>query len=219
MLDERRRFPPTGAGMWPDWSGGAVAIVASGPSTKKPDVELLRGRLPVLAIKKNVELAPWCDVVYGCDGAWWESVRGLPEYSGLKLAWEKKVCERDWGIRKVEVDRYLDNLVLGETGVIGAGGNSGFQALNLALQFGARRILLIGFDMHDRSGAHWYGRNNWINANNPTDVNFRRWKSSFANAAGTLQTLGVEVVNAAPFSDLQCFKKQSVAKTLEAWGI
>ena len=42
---------------------------------------------------------------------------------------------------------------------IGGGGNSGFQALNLALQWGARKIILVGFDLTDENGLHWYGRN------------------------------------------------------------
>jgi uncharacterized Rossmann fold enzyme len=38
----------------------------------------------------------------------------------------------------------------------------------LAAQLGAKTILLIGFDMTDSAGVHWYGRNNWEQANNPT---------------------------------------------------
>lgn len=101
-----------------------------------------------------------------------------------------------------------------EVGKIGGGGNSGFQALNLAVQLGATRVLLIGFDMHDRGGVHWYGRNNWVGANNPTDSNFRRWIRALNIAAPVLANRGVEVVNASPFSDLQCFPKASIEEWL-----
>jgi hypothetical protein len=102
-------------------------------------------------------------------------------------------------------------------GVIGGGGNSGFQALNLAVQFGARRIILIGFDMSDAGGVHWYGRNNWQMANNPNSSNFMRWTAAFDRAAPVLEQAGVEVVNAAPHSALRCFKRTSVADALKAW--
>jgi hypothetical protein len=64
-------------------------------------------------------------------------------------------------------EKYSDDLQW-TAGVVGGGGNSGFQAVNLAAQFGASRIILIGFDMTDRGGKHWYGRNHWPMSNNPT---------------------------------------------------
>jgi hypothetical protein len=65
-----------------DWSGREVAIIASGPSAKKSGYAALRDRMPVIAIKENIELAPWADVVYGCDAAWWKKRNGLPEFKG-----------------------------------------------------------------------------------------------------------------------------------------
>lgn len=205
--------------VWPDWSGKAVAIIASGFTTKKADVESLKGRLPVIAIKRNVELAPWADVVYGCDAAWWDSVQGLPKFTGLKLCWADQACHRYPDIHKVNIAPKDDRFLMGEIGTVGAGGNSGYQALNLAVQLGAKRILLIGFDMNDRGGSHWYGRNNWNMANNPTEDNFRRWRSSFAAAAPIIEDLGVEVINVSIFSELKCFKKVSVEQALARWGL
>lgn len=196
-----------------DWSGRAVAIIASGPSAKKANVSALRGVIPVIAIKENVELAPWADVVYGCDAAWWKKRQGLPEFKGLKVTWKG-----DNGhppapypdIRHVEITIKSDELIFDPSGKFGSGGNSGFQALNLAVQFGAKKILLIGFDMHDRSGAHWYGRNNWPNGNNPTEDNFRRWRRAFEMAAPKLKERGIEVINASHGSVLNCFDRRSV---------
>lgn len=205
-----------GSAEWPDWRGRTVAIIASGASVKKPDVALTRDRLPVLAIKSNVELAPWADVVYGCDYPWWRSVRGLPDYKGLKLAYADRACDQ-YSCRKVKIpDVKADRLAFDEVGSVGAGGNSGFQALNLALQFGASRILLIGFDM---AGQHWYGRNNWQGAGNPSEGNFKRWIAAFDVAAGQLAERGVEVINASPISAIKAYPKRSIAEALEAWGL
>jgi hypothetical protein len=204
---------------WPDWSGRCVAIIASGPSVKKAEVAKLRGVMPVLAIKKNVELAPWADIVYGCDHHWWRSVVGLRDFKGLKLAYDASICGSEYGIRKVDIpDIKCDRLVFDKTGSVGSGGNSGFQALNLAAQFGAKRILLLGFDMHGRSGEHWYGRNNWGLCSNPTEDNYRRWRAAFEGAAKQLTALGVEVVNVSQYSDLKCFPKMSLDQALTAWG-
>lgn len=204
---------------WPDWRGQAVAIVASGPSAKQAGVGALKGRLPVLAIKKSVELAPFADVVYGCDGPWWRDVRGLPAFNGLKLCYDVQACDQ-YGLRSVEIpDKQSNRLLFGTIGVVGAGGNSGFQAVNLAVQFGARRILLIGFDVHGRGGEHWYGRNGWGFANNPTDDNYRRWRAAFEAAAPELAARGIEFINASPVSDLKCFRRSSVVQALAEWGL
>ncbi len=204
---------------FPNWTGECVAIVASGPSTSRASVEKLRDRIHVIAIKKNVELCPWADVVYGCDEAWWRSVDGLPDYKGLKVSWVDGGSKHFPDVCPLEIRKKTDEILLERFGVVGSGGNSGFQALNLAVQFGARGILLIGFDVQDRGGAHWYGRNNWIGANNPSNDNFSRWQKSFANAAGLLSAMDVQVVNAAPYSALRCFKKNSIDAALSGWGL
>lgn len=204
---------------WPDWTGRAVAIVASGPSTRKAGVELMHGRLPVLAIKRNVDLCPWAEVVYGCDLPWWRSVDGLPAFGGMKLAYAARACD-EYGCRKIDIpDIRHDRLKFDKVGEVGAGGNSGFQALNLAVQFGAARILLVGFDMHDRGGVHWYGRNTAYQMSNPDRDNFRRWIPAFATAAKQLAERGVEVINASAGSDLTAFRKQPAAATLAEWGL
>ncbi|MCW5758910.1 MAG: hypothetical protein KIS90_03985 [Phenylobacterium sp.] len=205
---------------WPDWSGRAVAIVASGPSAKTAGVALLKGRLPVVAIKKCVELAPWADAVYGCDLPWWRSVRGLPDFKGQRWSYMPQVAA-EWGGRQVLIpDHAISNaLRFDEVGTVGCGGNSGFQALNLVSQMGATRVLLIGFDIHDRGGVHWYGRNAWQGGGNPSDYQFRRWSAAFETASRQLAERGVEVVNASPHSDIRGFRKAGVAETLQAWGL
>jgi hypothetical protein len=204
---------------WPDWSGKACAIIASGPSVKKADVELLKGRLRVLAIKANATIfAPWADVVYGCDYPWWRSVRGLPEFEGLKLSFEPRDLAGQ-GVQKIDIQRDHDNIVLEPIGTTGNGRNSGFQALNLAIQFGANRILLLGYDCHDRGGVHHYGRNTAMGMSNPGLDNFNRWRWAFDNAAPKIAALGIDVVNTSPNSEIKAFRKQGVAETLVEWGL
>lgn len=212
---------------WPDWDGESVAIVASGPSLKTENVNLLRGRMKVIAVKQSFDRCPFADVVYGCDGPWWKHRRGLPEFNGLKIAWDAKACAQFDSLRKIEIRengrknpiKYADELIMAPIGTIGSGGNSGFQALNLALQFGARRILLLGFDMHDRGGVHWYGRNNWPRGNNPDETNFSRWRRAFQVAAGQLAGLGAQVINANPLSALKCFPYRSIEQALHEWDL
>lgn len=210
-----------------DWSGQACAIVASGPSAKKANVSSLRGRLRVIAIKEcAVDLAPWADVAYGCDAGWWMHRRGLPDFKGLKLAWASEVPTSYPDVRRVTIQedatsrphdkRYVNRILTDDPGVVGAGHNSGFQALNLAVQFGAIRILLIGFDMQ---GEHYYGRNNWYRGNNPDQHQFDRCIRAFDANAQALRSMGVDVVNASPDSALRCFREASASQALAGWNL
>lgn len=202
--------------MWPDWSGETAIIIASGPSLKKQDVEACRGRGKVIAIKKCVELAPWADVVYGCDGPWWRSVQGLMKFKGLKLAYEPTVCGSEYGIQQVRIpDPKCNAFLFDQVGTVGAGRNSGFQALNLAAQWGASPIILLGFDMQGETGGHWYGRNNWMQANNPDQYSYHNWKRAFEAAAPALMERGVEVINASRETALTCFRRMLIGEALE----
>lgn len=84
------------------------------------------------------------------------------------------------------------------------GGNSGFQALNLAVQFGAKRIILVGFDMRLDHGVHWHGPHG-KGLNNPRDPLFASWRDALNGAAPTLAALGVEVLNASAISALTAY--------------
>lgn len=157
-------------------------------------------------------------MVYGCDGPWWQKERGLPDYHGIKLAHDTAVCSKFRDVHKIEIidkDKFYFDL----PGVIGSGGNSGFQAINIAAQFGATRILLIGFDMHTGGGLHWYGANRWNGANNPAPPNLMRWRDAFEHQAGALRGRGIEVVNASPDSALVCFPHKTIEQALSDWGL
>jgi hypothetical protein len=73
------------------------------------------------------------------------------------------------------------------------------------VRWGARRVILIGFDMSPDTPVHWYGRNKWPMANNPAEINFRRWRGAMGRAAAQLREMGVKVVNCSPLTALKCF--------------
>jgi hypothetical protein len=205
----------TNGDWWPDWREQYCAIIASGPTTKQIDLNQLRGRLRVIAIKENVDLVPWADVLYGCDLAFWKNRNGVPEFGGLKISFERPMP----GVHGITVEPKADRILLTTPGVVGAGGNSGFQAVNLAAQWGVRGILLIGFDMHDRSGVHWFGRVYAPGRNNPGYDNFRRWIAAFHHSAPLLSSKGIDVINSSMTSALNCFPKMTLAQAFERWKI
>jgi hypothetical protein len=200
---------------YPDWTGEACAIVASGPSVGHVNHKALEGRIRTIAIKENIDICPWAEMVYGCDWAFWRNREGMPDYAGLKVAWKSK----SEMVRVVRIVGEANQLMTAEPGLIGSGGNSGFQALNMAIQFGATRILLLGFDMSDQYGVHWFGRSQGDGRAQPSRFNFQRWRVAFAVAATQLQGLGVQVLNASPLTALTCFPVVTVEDALREWKL
>lgn len=209
---------------YPDWSDWPCAIIAAGRSARRANVALLRGKFRVIAIKEcAVDLVPWADVAYGCDSAWWIYRQGLPKFKGIKVAWGR-AAGRFSGINLIRIREtnrstrnareYVDHIITDELGVIGSGRGSGFQAINLAVQFGARRIALIGFDL---SGSHYYGRNWWRDCGNPDEHQFARCRQAYEANAPILKTLGVDVVNLSPVSRVAGFRNSTIEKIVPEW--
>lgn len=91
-------------------------------------------------------------------------------------------------------------------GRIGWGGNGGFHALNLAVQFGARKIILLGYDMTLRNGVHWHGMHQGSLAN-PRQASVDRWREILDKQAPVLAARGVQVVIGSPGSALSAYRK------------
>lgn len=210
---------------FPDWSGWPCAIIAAGPSAKRVNVNALRDRFRVIAIKEvAVDLAPWADVAYGCDAAWWVHRKGLPGFTGIKIAWERTVGKQFSDIRLINIretgklvqgrPEYVDRILVDCPGEIGAGKGSAFQAINLAVQFGATRIALVGIDL---TGSHYYGRNNWLKAGNPDETQFERCRKAYEANAPVLSALGVDVVNLSPVSRIEGFRNSTIEKIVSEW--
>lgn len=184
---------------WPPvprlWAGETAFIFGSGPSLSAEQVDAVKGQARVIAVNNSYQLAPWADLLYACDYRWWAHYR--PEFAGLKVSQDAR-AEEFGALRVPSVDEpglSLDPLRIHQ------GGNGGYQAINLAVLLGAKRIALLGFDMQ---GGHWHGRHP-KGLNNPEQGNFARWIQAFDGMAPDLGKAGVEVINCTPGSALRCF--------------
>lgn len=92
--------------------------------------------------------------------------------------------------------------------MIHEGGNSGYQAINLAFHAGVRRIVLLGYDMQRTGGrSHWFGDHpGRLNVASP----YERWVRDFASIAADLEAEGVEVINASRETALECFRRAPI---------
>src|SRR5690606_3986112 len=184
-------------------------ICASGPSMLGVDLALLRRHRSwrVIAVNNTWELVPWADVLYAGDLQWWERyeerVRG---FAGERWTCDIFAAFR-YRLNRVTV-RDGEGLCR-DPGFVHSGGNSGYQAVNLAWHFGARRIVLLGFDMHRNNGGHWHGEHVGMGRKNMLSAppsHIAVWRRRFDAMARDLKEDGVKVVNATTGSALQCFQ-------------
>src|SRR5690606_24056968 len=113
----------------------------------------------VIAVNDAWKLLPFADVIYACDLRWWEK-KGCGDFRGERWSCTESRGGRD---KRSVAEKFGLNLIDGrseegfslEPGLIHYGSNSGFQAVNLALQFGAKVIRLVGFDM--QPNGHFFG--------------------------------------------------------------
>lgn len=136
----------------------------------------------------------------------------MPEFGGLKITQDAPAAQK-YGLHCVRLAKGRDEILTDEPGLLGWGGNSGFHALNLAVQCGARRVVLVGFDLTLDYGTHWHGRHP-KGLNNPNAAALRRWRRVLDDQAPRLKALGVEVINASPISALEAYPKAGLEEAL-----
>lgn len=204
MSDDLRKDAPD---WFPDWNGETALIVGSGPSAPTAPLDMVRGNVRCIATNNSWRLVPWADALYATDGSWWLAHNGVPEFAGLKIS-RSRVEYPDINRIKLlrEGEGWHNRMIFKPLGTIGWGGNSGFQAINLAVQFGATTIVLVGLDMTVKHGAHWHGRHEG-GLHNPNAGCAEGWRYKLDNVAPQLEAAGITVLNASPISALTAYRK------------
>lgn len=199
------------------WPGETCVLIGGGPSLTAAQVEACRGRVRAIAINDAYRLAPWADALYFCDCKWWQwHHKKLADWKGLIVRMQGGM--HDFGDPRIKVLRNLDEkrgLAERRDGLHN-GQNSGYQAINLAVHFGAKRILLLGYDMQGvlegpRVKTHWFGDH--PGGTNP--IVYEKMLPHFESLPPLLEKRGIEVINCTPGSALRVFPMRSIERALE----
>ena len=202
-----RLFEPVPV-MWPN---GTVVCIAGGPSLTVEDVNYVRGKVDgVVGVNDAYRIAPWLDVLYACDARWWNEHKGVPSFKGPKYSLQRQAAK--WRGVNVLQNTGTDGLESKPNG-LKTGKNSGYQAINLAIHLGAKRIVLLGYDMEIKVGskAHWFGLHPW--GGQPPVQSFR---GMFRTMVGPLEKRGVTVINCSRSTSLDAFPRMSLELALPA---
>ena len=163
-----------------------------------------------MTINTTYQAFPETNHVYACDAKWWGVYYAdvLAKCPGAALwCYERKAAKSHDRLLCVEGSAKARGLNRASMRV-NAGGNSGFQAINLAYHLGATRIILLGYDM--QGNTHWHGAH-------PAGLNnghshYADWRSRLGELAKDLEAEGVEVINATRDTALTCFRRVVLEK-------
>lgn len=194
-----------------DWSDKPVVILASGPGLTNAQcyaVACNHRNVYTITVNNTRMKYPDPDVVYAGDFLWWKIHHAAAKRDDSEL----------WTIDANAAVRYGLNRIkgvgregLGEN-VVHTGGNSGYQAINLAYLWKAKKIILLGFTMREIDGKkHWHADHEppLIHEILPDE-----WRHKMTKLAADLKAKGVDVVNCDPLSALTCFRMSTIEKEL-----
>jgi hypothetical protein len=212
--------------------GGTAVCLASGPSLTVEDVEYVRGKATVIAINDTVRLAPWADVLYSSDKHWWlRHYKAMRSFPGLKVRVHNGL---DKPAGKPTAGKHCPGcrLRLGANGcwcagivtlnnagsrglslrpdAICHGDNSGTAAINLSVLLGAKRIVLLGYDMDTYKGRRHFYDTEPQACSSP----FYKFRRLTALLVEPLKEAGIEVVNCSRRTALDCFPVQPLREVL-----
>lgn len=189
---------------------GIVVCAASGPSLTIEDLALVRGRATVVAINDAIRFAPWADVFFSNARIFWtpttEQGQQLAGFAGLRV--------------RVAIDQDKPGVlpdgtvILRNTGTYGfetvpnglrTYQNSGGSAINLAVHLGARRVVLLGYDMGPGAGGRHHCHETYATRHSSP---YNLFTHLIQTMTGPLAQLGVEVVNCSRATKLTCFPRK-----------
>lgn len=129
------------------------------------------------------------------DRKWWQKYheKARQHFKGELVC----VAERCFGVRRVRFKH---------------GGNSGAGAMALAAYWGAKRIILLGYDCKyaEDGKRHWHGDHPRGLGN---AVSMPKWKPQFKEMAQQLD--GLKIVNSTRDTALKFWPRQSLEKALD----
>lgn len=198
-------------------------ILGTGPSLTPDVIEKIK---PYRRFGANRSFQYNCDVIAGCNHQFWHhywpQIKGLPCH---KWTTRPELKGQYPGLQYIE-ERWIDGLST-DNRYIAAHHGTGPQVVNLALHYGCKIMILVGWDMRfpgkvDRrrytEPRHFFGED-------PLTSN--HWPMTGTNGELTglikeMETIkpedyGIEIINCTPDSAMTCFPMMDLDEALKAY--
>lgn len=193
------------------WPGSTIVCLGAGPSLCAEDLSAVRSAgFPRIAINNAIYadgIPP--DVLYSSDVGWWRTHADLAGLAPSYTIREGPLPPAN----VVELDRTgQTGLELEPTG-LKTGGHSGYAAVNLAVHLGARKILLLGYDMQPGpSGQHHFLGGDHADGRHPR---YAHWLRHYEVLRACLTAVGIGIANCSRETAITGIPRMPLAMGLE----
>lgn len=208
--------------------GGGRSVLHQFDVPQETILRVEKGELPFSAYSeymtpihsKNVigtniafKLGKWVSVFYFCDRQFFRTHKNeILSFPNLKVTCvnhlDTALLPETTNIKRLKRD-YKPGLS-NKSDTICWNSNSGAAAINFAVLAGAKRILLLGFDMAPQEKTHWH---NAYSVSTPKN-SFARFLDYFPQIAKDAKQRKIEILNVSPTSALNCFPKVALKEIL-----
>ena len=210
---------PTTKGIPVLWPDSTVYILGGGPSLNEMDLDLIKDK-HVLGVNQAYKLGGWVDVNYSGDQRWYHwNKRKLKNYKGMLITSYPNFIPNKNNVDLLNIGRLsMDGISSKTSKSICWNGNSGASAINVAYWLGARRVVLLGFDMK-RQGQQYNWHNDYSTTpgrkkNGRLKSPYRHFLKCWDQVRKDARKLGIEILNATPAGNLNHFPRVKLEEIL-----
>ena len=180
------------------------------PSVYSPYLKAIHSK-HVIGINAAYLIGNWFDFIFFGDKRFFiERQRSFLRYSKPILTCHSFFAGGEFGwVKYLAKDNRVPSGITDNPAKVSWNQSSGAAAISVAANAGAKRIILVGFDMKmDNGEQHWHG--DYKNVKKPKKSPFDRHLRSFGNIAIDAKKRGIEIINACPDSMIKQFPKVEV---------
>ena len=239
IVMEAKFEQPIGKPVQPEFKGETAVLIATGPSITQEQLDIVQkaqedGKCKVITVNNAYQVAPWTDAHISCNDDWWQYYwprdQVLRELPCAKYTWYSNVAE-NYNITYIKA--IVKDGLSTDPRILHINHGSGPMAINLALHYGVKKLLLIGHDMKfakDYDGAkkeagskrrHFFGE---------YPEKLRHWPSvkvgltkpgvmdglieAYDTMVPQLSSVGMEIINCTPGTALTSFPVSTLENEL-----
>lgn len=178
-----------------------IICIGSGPSLRQSDCSMVcKSDGIIIAVNNAYKIIPACNFIFSGDYQWWRKNKQLPEQRD-GLITTCKYAAKAYGIQLFQ--QVYSSLY----------SSSGEKALDFALSFNPKYIILLGYDYSLQYGTHFHGPH--IDMPNPSINDIMRFKRSIDTMNLNLTT---EIINCSRVSMITRFKRMTLESVLSEIG-
>lgn len=199
--------------------------VASGPSLSQDQIDILgkykKSLSGIIGVNSNWQ---WkyndefiCTHLYCADPQFYKSyIKDIKSagFSGKKLIPIDQQTAKKYDLTVVKCI-YRSSFPESKDDPIACFHHSGAQAIQVAWQYGATKIILIGYDMQLGNGGkiHWFGNYTKPGLRNTPNA-YRSWIKHHEKIQTGLEKKGIEVINCSKITAIPYYKKMDLETCL-----